>query len=190
MNSVREMTGGPGRGLPALAPWVLLLGLLSSLPGYGQQPSKPANWEAWGFLLGEWVGEGSGQPGRGSGGFSFYLDLQERVLVRRNYARYPATEKKPASSHDDIMVIHQEEGVTKAEYFDNEGHVIHYRVSFPKDSSSVMFLSDIRKSAPRYRLTYRKAGEGTVTIAFEIAPPGKPDVFSRYVEASAKKKGM
>jgi len=49
-------------------------------------------WEGWQFLLGEWQGEGSGKPGEGSAIFSFYLDLQENVLVRRNRVDYPATE--------------------------------------------------------------------------------------------------
>jgi hypothetical protein len=50
-----------------------------------------------------------------------------------------------------------------------------------------VFLSDEQPSAPRYRLTYAKSGDA-VKIKFEIAPPGKPDQFAKYIEASAKKK--
>ncbi len=96
------------------------------------QQSNDNKWNEWRFLLGKWVAEGGGQPGQASGGgFSFDFDLQERVLVRRNYSEYPATASKPPSRHDDLMVIYQEpEKGTRAEYFDNEGHVIHYSVSF------------------------------------------------------------
>jgi len=43
-------------------------------------------------------------------------------------------------------------------------------------------------SSPRYRLTYVKTGSDTLTLRFEIAPPGKPDSFSTYIEAKAKRK--
>lgn len=190
MVSRNRPEGSGGRNIASKVLGLLALFLVATAVVCAQQSSKPVSWDGWGFLVGEWIGQGTGDPGEGSGGFSFYLDLQNRVLMRRNYAKYPATKDRPAFSHDDIIVIYQEEGATRGDYFDNEGHVIHYTVSFSKDSSSVTFLSDVVKSAPRYRLTYRKSGEGLVTIAFEIAPPGKPDVFSRYIEASAKKKGM
>ena len=35
----------------------------------------PPNWDAWQFLLGEWVGEGGGAPGQGGGGMTFHFDL-------------------------------------------------------------------------------------------------------------------
>src|SRR5262245_21202082 len=83
-----------------------------------QQAAKPANWDAWQFLLGEWEGEGSGTPGQGVGGFRFSLDLQKRVLVRKNWANYPATDKQAAFSHEDLMVVYQEPGQpTRAVYF-------------------------------------------------------------------------
>src|SRR6266849_9830409 len=32
---------------------------------------SPPNWDRWQFLMGEWVGEGGGEPGQGTGSFSF-----------------------------------------------------------------------------------------------------------------------
>ena len=46
------------------------------------------------------------------------------------------------------MVIYLDEKDLKAIYFDNEGHVIHYKVEPGPDS--VRFLNE------QYRLTYRK----------------------------------
>jgi hypothetical protein len=37
-------------------------------------------------------------------------------------------------------------------------------------------------------LTYFVTGGGALTLKFEIAPPGKPDSFSTYIEAKAKRK--
>ena len=154
-----------------------------------QQAAKPANWEAWQFLLGEWEGKGGGAPGQGAGGFTFTLDLQKRILVRRNHSDYPATNKQPAFSHEDLMVIYQEaDKSARAIYFDNEGHVINYNVEFSPDQNSLVFLSEASPSAPQFRLTYSKAPRNSLAIKFEIAPPGAPGKFSTYLQAVAQKK--
>jgi hypothetical protein len=151
-----------------------------------QQPS--INWNAFKFLIGEWVGEGTGTPGEGSGGFTFSYDLQSTVLIRKNFANYPATKDRPAFTHDDLMIVYHEGGKTRATYFDNEQHVINYGVTVSSDSNSIVFVSDAMPSAPRFRLTNAKAGADKVTITFEIAPPGKPESFTRYIEAAARRK--
>lgn len=76
---------------------------------------------------------------------------------------------------------------TRAIYFDNEGHVIEYTAEFPPDGNSVTFLSAASPRAPRYRLTYTKADNARLRIKFEIAPPGKPEAFSTYIEAVARR---
>lgn len=154
----------------------------------GQNGESSGSWQAWQFLLGEWVGEGSGGPGQGTGGFTFYLDLQNTILVRKNYANYPATKDRPSYSHEDLMVIYHEKDIARAIYFDNEMHVIHYSVEFSRGSNTVAFLSDLVASAPRYRLTYAKTGPETIRLTFDIAPADTPDAFSRYIEATARKK--
>jgi hypothetical protein len=162
---------------------------LSTVHSLGQPAAPQPNWNAWQFFIGEWVGEGGGDPGQGTGGFTFVLDLQKRILARKNYADYPATKDRPAFRHDDLMIVYQETGTsTRADYFDNEGHVIHYAVSFSKDSSSIIYVSEPSSSAPRFRMTNTKAGPDKITITFEIAPPGKPEAFSPYITASARRK--
>lgn len=147
------------------------------------------NWNDWQYFLGEWMGEGSGESGKGSGGFHFEFDLQNRILVRKNFAEYPPSKGKPAYRHDDLIVIYQEpEEPFRATYWDNEGHVIHYTVEFSQDKNSLIFLGDILPSAPRFRFTYTKMGDDTLSIKFEIAPPGKPEEFAPYIEATAQRK--
>jgi len=142
------------------------------------------------LLVGEVEAEGGGQPCQASaGGFSFDFDLQGKVLVRRNYSEYPATGSNPAFRHDDLMVIYQEPTKgTRAEYFDNEGHVIHYSVSFSEDKKMITFVSDAISAAPRFRFIYRQLKDDSLSIEFDIAPPGKPDSFSKYVEGTARKR--
>src|SRR5215813_6506704 len=154
-----------------------------------RQAAKPANWEAWQFLLGEWEGKGGGAPGQGAGGFTFSLDLQKRILVRRNHSDYPATDKQPAFSHEDLMVIYQEtDKPARAIYFDNEGHIIHYNVEFSPDQNSIVFLSELSPSTPQFRLTYNKESRNSLAIKFEIAPPGASGKFSTYLQAVVQKK--
>jgi len=144
---------------------------------------KP-NWDGWQFLIGEWTGEGVGNPGQGTGGFTFELQLDQHVLVRHNYAEYPATKDKPAYSHQDLMVIHPEGSGWSAMYFDNEGHVIHYSVEFRTEG--VVFTSTEPASGPRFMLTYAKLGADKVGIEFSIAAPGKP--FTPYIHGVAHRK--
>ncbi len=155
-----------------------------------QGAAPAADWSKWNFLLGNWEGEGGGNnPGQGTGGFKFYLDLDKRVLVRTNYANYPATKDQPAYSHTDLMVIHQEpDKSAKATYWDNEGHVINYTATVSSDTTSWIFVSDTSSVAPRFRLIYSKTGEKSVSIKFEIAPQGTTDNFRTYLEATASKK--
>ena len=169
---------------------ITFLLLPSSLPA--QQAKSVDDWGPWVYLMGQWEGEGGGQSGQGTGEFAFYFDLDGEVLVRKNRADYPATKDRPAFSHEDLMVIYSEPngaGTRRAIYFDNEGHVIEYAVEFSAERATFTFVSEAVASAPRYRLTYKKEETDRVAVKFEIAPPGKPDVFSTYIEAVAHRKG-
>jgi hypothetical protein len=167
---------------------LLFLAFLSAPRSFAQQP-KEANWDSFRFLFGEWIGEGTGSPGEGTGRFSFTFDLQDKILVRKNRADYPATKDKPAYSHTDLMIIYREaDDSLKAIYFDNEGHVIHYSVSFSKDQNMLTFLSDPSPSSPRFRFIYSKSSADKLKLEFDIAPPGKPEAFSKYIEGSAHRK--
>jgi hypothetical protein len=152
-----------------------------------QQPSKAARWEAWQPLIGNWVGEGD--PGQGSSYFSFLPDLQDGILVRKNHAEYPATKDRPATVHDDLMIIYGDpEAGQKAVYFDNEGHVIEYAVSFSPDRKAILFVSPAVSGSPRYRLGYFQLDKDRYRITFEIAPPVKPEAFALYLEGIARRK--
>ena len=149
-----------------------------------QLPRAVSAADDWGpiqFLVGHWSGEGSGEPGKGTGAFSFLPDVQGHVLVRKNFAEYPPAEGKPASRHDDLTIIYMDEtsNQLKAIYFDNEGHVIRYLVD-PVDQGAV-FTSEGGRDVTRYRLTYTKKGEDRLIVKFEVAPPSKD--FATYIEA-------
>jgi hypothetical protein len=58
----------------------------------------------------------------------------------------------------------------------------------PTDQTAVTFISDPFPSAPRFRLTYNKVKNDSMTFHFDIAPPGKPDAFVKYLAGSLHRK--
>ncbi len=176
-----------------ISSWRLLLAvaLLLCTTKIATAQSSAPNWTPFSWLVGDWIGEGSAADrGQGTGGFSFALDLQKNVLVRKNWADYPATNDHAAFRHDDLMVAYQEspKDPVQAIFFDSEHHVIRYVADVSADGGAIQFTSEPQPSSPRYRLTYVKTGEATLTLKFEIAPPGKPDAFAAYIEAKAHRK--
>jgi hypothetical protein len=156
---------------------------------FAQKP-PPNSLDDLRFLIGEWEGVGGGGPGSGKGTFSFAADLQNKVVVRRNQAEYPANAGRLAVQHDDLVVIYLDGGSNQilANYFDSEGQQISYKVIPSSDHEAVTFVSEPSASQPRYRLSYRRLKAGTLNGKFEIAPPGQPDAFKTYLEWSARKK--
>ncbi len=147
---------------------------------------SPADaWTALTALVGNWEGVGSGSPGQAAGGFSLAYDLDNRVLVRRSQAAFPATAQRPAFTHTDLMIIYRDpsSGRVRADYWDNEDHLIHYDVSV--DTNRIIFTSD-HSTGPRFRLIYT-TGPADIGIAFEMAPPASPDAFRPYLQSTARR---
>jgi len=144
------------------------------------------------FLVGKWVGEGTAETGQaGAGSCSFALDLQGTVLMRRNHSEYPAAGNRPAIVHDDVMVIYPDKAKQqlRAFYTDNEGNIIHYSVTAGADGKSAIFLGDAEPGARRYRLTYVITQPEHMTITFEMAAPGTPDQFQKFIEGKLRRAG-
>lgn len=126
-------------------------------------------WKKLDFLLGDWVGvagEKDTQLGAGQGAFSFQSELNRKIIVRHNQARYES-----GASHDDLMVIYLDapNDTPRAMFFDTEGHVIRYGLAFPAPNR-VVFESDGSQRGPRYRLTYWMEN-GSLNGRFEISGP-------------------
>jgi hypothetical protein len=150
-----------------------------------QAPAAP-NWQGLEFLIGDWTGQGTGQPGAGNGGYSFLPELDGQVLVRRNHSEYPKDKTGAVQKHDDLMVVYRESpgASIRADYFDTEGHVIHYTVS--TQPGLAVFESDPAQPGPRYRLTYWVDGK-SVDGKFEVAAPGTTE-YKNYLTWAATKK--
>jgi hypothetical protein len=164
--------------------FVIVTILFLSIPSFAQQNSD--SWNDLRFLIGNWKGEGSGSPGQGEGTFTFKLDLDNNILVRTSHSEYPATANKPATIHDDLMIIYRDHtGIpNRAIYFDNENHIINYSITF-LENKVVVFTSDKIPNVPAFRLTYASIDNITVNIKFELSQDGEK--FFTYIDGKAKR---
>ena len=166
--------------MPSTALVLLLPGLLFTAADTNAGPARDPL-ASLAPLLGKWEAEPDPKQPGVTGWTTFERGLGDHVVVRRNHASYPPRDGRPASVHDDLMVLFSEEGKLRADYWDSEGHVIRYEVQSPA-ANRLVFLSDARTGAPRFRLTYAWAQPGTLDLTFEIAPPGATD-FRPYISA-------
>jgi len=167
---------------------LLALFLFAFLPQAGAAAAPlPRPLEPLRFLVGDWPATGGGAPGEASGGFAFESRLQDRVLVRTNHADYPAAAGRPASRHEDLMILYASDaGAIRADYYDSEGHVIRYTGEVPAPNHLTL-VSEASDHAPRFRLSYSLGEDGVLSGRFEVAPPGKPDAFAPYLSWTAKR---
>ena len=165
---------------------ILALALLVALPMLARG-AAPDPWARWRFLLGEWLDAGAGDPSAGSGGSKFALDLDGKILVRHNRADYPAAPDRPAVAHRDLLIVYPGacDSLFRASYFDNEGHVIQYRVLVPAAGGRTIFDSEGPEPGPRFRLTYETQADGGVAVAFFTGPPGGE--LKRYVSGTLRR---
>lgn len=125
---------------------VTLLLFLGSQVVWGQKLT--GSWDKWQFLIGEWAGEANGNPGQGSGTFSFSLELDGNILVRKSHTEFPAANNRPAFNHDDLLIVYKNSSgnPSKAIYFDNENHTINYEVTY-SDKSTIL-TSEVIQNVP------------------------------------------
>src|SRR5258708_12304570 len=105
---------------------VAALVLFGGLSSWAQSP-----WAKLEFLLGHWTGvagEKDSQIGAGQGDFSFELQLNRSILLRRNHSEYDSGER-----HDDLLVIYLDppNATPPPPYFHAQEHLISYKKSFP-----------------------------------------------------------
>jgi hypothetical protein len=147
-----------------------------------QQNSKL---DKWNWLIGEWKDNGSHQPGQASNTFTFTYDLDRKIIVRKTNSSQPDITGKYNFMHEDLMIIYPDQTgkPDKAIYFDNEGHIINYKISF--EGKSIVFKNFDRGNSPVYRLTYTRMDNGTISRKFELSRDG--ELFNTYEEVTSIK---
>lgn len=155
--------------------------LLVSVGLFAQAPAPNPALESLNFLWGTWAAEPDASGAQGE--FSLDPALDGRILLRRNRQVMPAQNGRPATVHEDLMLVYAEGGALKADYWDNEGHLIRYTVKPGKDVLELVSSGP----GPRFRLSYRLLEKDRVQVDFEIAPPGNPEAFKLYLSGRARR---
>lgn len=164
--------------------------LLMSIAVLAQAPTKPVSpdpFSSLAFLEGTWDANVQNNAAiKLAGRYTFGRELNGHVFVR--HATNDPGCKAPSSfdcSHSDLLYVFQDApgAPFKADYFDNEGHVIHYDVSTPT-ATSVVFLS-APGAGPQFRLTYELWGQ-VMKGKFQMQMPGQSD-WRTYLEWSGNR---
>lgn len=160
---------------------LVLFGLATTLQAQQSQQGI----EKWNWLISEWKGEGAGQPGQGAGSFTFSYNLDSKIIERKAHTEFPATADKPKAVHDDLLFVYTDfsGNLSKAIYFDNEGHTINYTVSY--QDKNIIFQSEKIENMPIFRLTYTPIDSETVNTKFEMSRDGQ--TFTTYIEGKSKR---
>lgn len=152
----------------------LALALLLAAPP-AATPSKTGDpWAPLRFLVGDWkAGSGGGKPGEAvGGGFTFSIDLDAKVAVRRSRSEFaPRPGEVRGVVHEDLTVVYPKGKALQAICWDSQGRVIRYGVR--SGAGTVIFESEPGQPGPRYRLVYARRGADEVEVSFAVAPPGK-----------------
>jgi hypothetical protein len=166
---------------------IVLFLLISPSIIFSQMTKRDSLWLLLKPFVGEWKGEGGGQPGKGKYERSYQFILNKRFIEIRNKSTYePTTQHPNGEVHEDIGYFSYDNGrkTLMLRQFHVESFVIQYRIdSISLDKKTIVFISESIENIPsRYRAkeTYRLVSDNEIEETFEIAEPNKNfDVYSK-----------
>lgn len=172
---------------------LLLAALLCPLLITAQTNPKDSLWIPFKLFIGEWVGEGGGDPGTGKYERSYAFVLNNNFIEIKNKSTYAPTEKYPAGEvHEDIGYFSYDKILKQfmLRQFHAEGFVNEYALDSISPSGKTIVFTTIRiENIPagwRARETYRLTGENEMEELFELAEPGKE--FTTYSKTLFRRK--
>ncbi len=155
----------------------LLLAQVQSAAG------EPLQLSAADFLIGEWAAPDPGQGPNKGGTSSIQPDLQTKILLRRDHVVL-----REGGTMDLMMPIYIDGGKLCADFYDSEGHAIHYAAAEIVPHHRISFVSEGPDVAPAFRLTYELIAKDELAINFEIAPPGASRIFKTFSSGHVKRR--
>lgn len=152
---------------------------------FSQITKRDSLWLLLRPFVGEWKGEGGGEPGKGKYERSYQFILNKRYIEIRNKSTYePTTQHPNGEVHEDIGYFSYDNGRKTfiLRQFHVESFVIQFRIdSISPDKKTIAFISEsIENIPPGYRAkeTYRIISDNEIEETFQIAEPNKD--FSVY----------
>jgi len=159
-----------------------LLFLFLFLPSiiFAQNTKRDSLWMPFNSLIGEWKGDGDGEPGKGSYERSYKFIFNKRFIEIRNKSVYPPkTENTAGEVHEDIGYISYDKGRKSfiLRQFHTESFVNQYTLeSISPEDKIISFITESIENLPaefRARETYKFINENEFEETFELAEPGK-----------------
>ncbi len=173
----------PAARTALLASCMLVAGSRSSM---AQPPAKDDPWRRIRSLVGEWVGEAEGEPGKGSVKRSYQFVLNGRFLYEQNVSTYPAQPKNPKGEvheHRSFFSYDRARKTIVFRQFHQEGFVNQYVMLSEAKASVVVFETEALENLPsgwKARESYELVSPDEFVETFELAEPGAAfHVYSR-----------
>jgi hypothetical protein len=168
--------------------WIpLLLAMAPALTGQ-TAPADPLGPVR--FLEGRWVGEASGQPGKGRSERTYKRELGGRFLAGTNRSVYePRKPELKAEVHEDLSYFSFDRSAKQMmlRQFHSEGFVNEYKLTSQGEGKLefTTFRIDGLPEGWRARESYRIVSNDEVVETFSVAEPGKE--FQVYSETRLKR---
>ena len=153
----------------------------ASQPGALGNSAEAKQFAPLAFLVGDWEGVAVGSTGQSVGSFTVAPDLSTRVLIRRGF-----NTSAGGALHEDLMVIYPEATGFRADYWDNESHVLHYHVYPQPQAKQVVMESNPLPDGTTFRLSYRALDDNSLEVHFDLAPAGKD--YTAYLQGTVKRR--
>ena len=147
---------------------------------FSQMTKRDSLWLTLKPFVGEWKGEGGGQPGKGKYERSYQFILNKRFIEIKNKSTYePTTQHPNGEVHEDIGYFSYDNSrkTFMLRQFHVESFIIQYRVDgISADKKTIVFISESIENMPsgyRAKETNRIIGDNKIEETFDISVPNK-----------------
>ncbi|MFZ5946821.1 MAG: heme-binding beta-barrel domain-containing protein [Stygiobacter sp.] len=166
---------------------IIMLSVATVATTCGQTTKKDSIWLPLKPFIGQWAGEGGGEPGKGKYERSYQFILNKNFIEIQNKSTYPPTAKNPKGEvHEDIGYFSYDKNIKKFKLrqFHIEGFVNEFILdSISSDKKTIVFLTVAIENIPdgwKAKETYRLINENEIEETFELAEPNKNfEVYSK-----------
>ena len=168
---------------------LLVIGLLFPLFAAAQTQVKVDPWIPFKSFIGEWIGQGGGEPGKGNYERSYQFILNGKFIEVRNKSTYPPSASNAKGEvHEDLGYISFDRSLKKfrLRQFHIEGFVNQYLLdSISPDKKMMVFKTESIENIQagwKAKETYRILNETELEETFELAEPGKEyEIYSKVL---------
>ncbi|MBS4027828.1 MAG: FABP family protein [Ignavibacteriales bacterium] len=154
---------------------------------FAQSTKHDSIWLPLKPFVGEWIGDGGGEPGIGKYNRSYQFILNKNFIEIKSQTKYKPTDKHPEGElHEDIGYFSYDKGLKKFKLrqFHAEGFVNEFVLdSISDDNRTIVFQTVAIENIPKgwkAKETYRIISENEIEETFELAEPNKDfEVYSK-----------